>query len=418
MGPHHYPMTRFRSFTSKFFHSYVQLFRLPRVQWVLFWVTLVNRMGTMVLPFLTLYLTRARGPSPSYAGLILAMYGGVSILISPRAGKLGDRLGAGPVLLISLVGSAIFLLAMGLAQDLVWFCVFLFFWAVSSELFRPTAMAIVGQLTDDPIQKRYAFVLNRLAINLGMSIGPVVGGFLAERSFQTLFWVDSISTFLAAVVLFTLGRSYFFQKKLPLTVEEKAHAKSQKGPHALSFPAFFQISLAMLPIVIVFFQHESTLSLVMVKDLGYSESQFGMIFTINTLLIVLFEAPLIVNSEHIRHGALLAIGALCIALGFGSYMFVESLFAIGLTVACWTIGEMLLFPVAMAYVSDVTPKGREAEFMGHFSRVSGFAVVLGPILGMQTYEHLGSKTLWAACFVVGIFSAYLFFKLPDAKKRA
>ena len=73
MGPHHYPMTRFRSFTSKFFHSYVQLFRLPRVQWVLFWVTLVNRMGTMVLPFLTLYLTRARGLSPSYAGLILAI---------------------------------------------------------------------------------------------------------------------------------------------------------------------------------------------------------------------------------------------------------------------------------------------------------------------------------------------------------
>jgi predicted MFS family arabinose efflux permease len=145
--------------------------------------TLVNRAGTMVLPFLTLYLTVDRRLPAATAGLALSIYGTAAIVIAPLAGRLSDRLGGLRIIKLSLFLSALVLFIFPFAQSLTSILVMTAVWAIVNEAFRPPSMSIIGDLAG-PAQRKAAFALSRLAINLGMSIGPVIGGFLAMRSFK------------------------------------------------------------------------------------------------------------------------------------------------------------------------------------------------------------------------------------------
>ena len=157
----------------------------------------------MVLPFLTLYLTVDRRLPVSTAGLAITIYGISAIVIAPLSGRLSDRLGALRVMKTSLVLSGLVLLVFSLVDSLPGIFVVTAFWAIASEAFRPPSMAIIGELAG-PQQRKAAFALTRLAINLGMSIGPVVGGFLAMHSFKLLFYVDGATSLLAGVLIATL----------------------------------------------------------------------------------------------------------------------------------------------------------------------------------------------------------------------
>ena len=157
----------------------------------------------MVLPFLTLYLTVDRRLPVSTAGLAITIYGISAIVIAPLSGRLSDRLGGLRVMKTSLVLSGLVLLVFSLVDSLPGIFAVTAVWAIASEAFRPPSMAIIGELAG-PQQRKAAFALTRLAINLGMSIGPVVGGFLAMHSFKLLFYVDGATSLLAGVLIATL----------------------------------------------------------------------------------------------------------------------------------------------------------------------------------------------------------------------
>src|SRR5215203_4606144 len=176
---------------------------LRREIWFLCLAIFVNRAGTMVLPFLTLYLTVDRRLPVSTAGLAITIYGISAIVIAPLSGRLSDRLGGLRVMKTSLVLSGVVLLVFSLVDSLPGIFAVTAVWAIASEAFRPPSMAIIGELAG-PRQRKAAFALTRLAINLGMSIGPVVGGFLAMHSFKLLFYVDGATSLLAAVLVAVL----------------------------------------------------------------------------------------------------------------------------------------------------------------------------------------------------------------------
>src|SRR5258707_10143627 len=181
---------------------------LPREVWLLFATNLINRAGMMVLPFLVLYLTRELGFSLARAGTMLAVYGASAIVFGPIGGRLSDRIGALPVMRVSLLASGCVLLLFPLAKSFTAVAAMTVVWAGCSEMFRPASLAAITHVAA-PEQRRQAFALNRLAINLGMSIGPALGGFLATVSFRAMFSVDAATTLLAgAVLLLTPWRAF------------------------------------------------------------------------------------------------------------------------------------------------------------------------------------------------------------------
>lgn len=385
---------------------------LPREAWVLCVSTLVNRCGTMVLPFLVLYLTESRGLSPARASLVLSAYGIGGLFVGPLAGRVADRLGALRIMRWSLLLSGGLLLVFPALAS---------FWAILgltlvlaavTEAFRPANLSLLSQVVA-PEQRKAVFALNRLAINLGMSVGPAVGGLLAGVSFLLIFWVDGATSLLAALTLifgFSAGRQG------PAAPREREGGGAERA--AWRDPALWGFVAALLPVLLVFFQLNSTLPLFLVRELGQRASAFGFLLSINTLIIVLVEVPLNLAIAHWPHRRTMALGALLTGGGFGSYAFASGFWSAVPATVLWTFGEMLLFPGTAAYVADLSPDSRRGEYMGIYTMTFATAFTVGPFAGTLLYSSRGAPALWLVSASVALVSALLMARVKEPGRRS
>ena len=394
----------------------------------------------MVLPFLTLYLTVDRGFPAARAGLALTIYGSAAIVIAPLAGRLSDRLGGLRIIKLSLFLSGLILFVFPFANSLIGIFVMTGLWALVNEAFRPPSMSIIGDLAG-PAQRKAAFALSRLAINLGMSIGPVIGGFLAMRSFRLLFYADGTTALLAGLLLVLApwrrgpeaplqANHQTGESQLPgvdtSQIASTSNASATGVPYSSvsTTPArlprwgprfkdrrFLYFLAAMIPVEMVFFQSLAAMPLFLVRDLHLSEAGFGMVLAINTVLIILVEVPLNAAMADWPHRHTLALGALLVGLGFGGLVFRGGIFWVASTVVVWTFGEMILLPASAAYVSDIAPPARSGAYMGLYTMGFSVAFAIGPFLGVATMERFGSGSVWIGAFVCGCVTATMLWYL-------
>ena len=385
---------------------------LPRGIWIVFAATLINRAGTMALPFLVLYLTQSLGFAPTQAGLAMALYGGGSLVAGPLSGWLCDRVGPLWVIQSSLVMSGTFLAIFPLAQSYTIILAMTFLWAVVGEAYRPAGAAFLSDLVP-PRQRNAAYALYRLAVNLGMSIGPLVGGLLASRvSYPSLFWVDGATSILAGVV-FAVAHSRVVFPSVP--VEECAGEVSDLTAWTDLRLLYFMV--AIMPVAMVFFQFEGALPLFMVRNLGLSESVYGAIFLVNTVLIVLFEVPLNLATSGWPHRRLLALGALLTAVGVGGLVFTTGVLGIAATIVVWTFGEMILMPNSVAYVADISPQKRRGSYMGVYHVTFSLAFGIGPWIGTVLLDQFGATIVWTVAFCAGAISSALLCQISTMPHR-
>ena len=377
---------------------------LPQEVWVLAVATFINRAGTMALPFLALYLMKEMGLRATQAGQGFIVYGLGAMVAAPLGGWLADRFGPLKVMRTSLLLSGLLMLMLPFVKDSQSFFLLIGFWALVSEGFRPASMSILADLAPPELRKA-VFSLNRLAINLGMSVGPALGGFIATRSYHGLFWVDGATTLAAWIVLVLL-------------VRHRPH-KHETGTDpallsALRDPVLGYFLLAIIPVVIVFFQHEGPMPIYLVRDLKLPESFYGSLFTINTLLIVVLEVRLNLATAHWPHRWTLMLGSLLYALGFGAMAVAHTPAAIIATVVIWTFGEMILFPAMSDYVASIAPPARRGAYMGLFTFTFSVAFSFGPWIGTWMLDAWGSLILWPVMGVLGMASALALARINTA----
>ncbi|HEY4734927.1 MAG: MDR family MFS transporter [Gemmatimonadaceae bacterium] len=376
---------------------------LPREVWLLFATNLINRAGMMVLPFLVLYCTRELGFTAGHAGLALAIYGASAIIAGPISGRLSDRIGALPIMRASLLMSGTVLLFFPLARTRLAVYAMTIVWAACAELFRPASLAAITHVVPSA-QRRSAHALNRLAINLGMSIGPALGGFLATVSFRAMFVVDAATTIVAGLVLSattwraTTGRS-----------ADEADLRYERGEakSLLRDQRLLVFLTASILCGIVFYQHESALPLYLVQYLKQSPAFYGTLFTINTLLIVALEVPINRATSHWPNSWPLFIGCMLFAIGFGGLALVSSSTGVLATVVIWTFGEMMLFPAMAAHLGDIAPESKRGAYMGAYSMSLAVALTFGPWLGTQLLAAVGPTAVWSVMFGLGALAAGL-----------
>ncbi len=382
---------------------------LPREVWLLFATNLINRAGMMVLPFLVLYLTRELGFSLARAGSMLAVYGASAIVFGPIGGRLSDRIGALPVMRVSLISAGCVLLLFPLARSFAAVAAMTVLWAGCAEMFRPASLAAITHVVA-PGERRQAFALNRLAINLGMSIGPALGGFLATVSFRAMFAVDAVTTLIAGAVLALTPWRAFSGVNSEAANRDGEHV----GPATILHDTLFLVFLGGVFLVgIVFFQHESALPLYLVQYLHLSPAFYGMLFTINTLLIVALEVPIVTATAHWPNTRSLILGCMLFAIGFGSLGVIASPGGVIATVVVWTFGEMLLFPAMSAHMAEIAPENRRGAYMGAYSMSLSLALTVGPWMGTQLLAVLGPVKVWFVMFALGALAALLMvFSVP------
>ncbi len=387
---------------------------LHRDVWVLAGASLINRAGTMVLPFLVLYLTKERGFSAPQGGLALAVYGAGSIIAAPISGRLCDRIGPLPVMRVSLALTGLLVLLYPLAASYASVLALTLAWAIATELFRPANLVMIADIVPQNKLKP-AYALSRLAINVGMSVGPATAGFLAVHSFNWIFIVDGITALIAAAVL----AAFRFSADHRHAAAEGSHSSSPLVELAVLRDRRMLLFLGGLFLTgIVFFQLEGPLPLYLVNDLHFSPAFYGGLFTLNTVMIVFMEVPLNAATAHWPHRRALTLGALLFAIGSGALAFSSHAPGILVAMAIWTFGEMLLFPQASAFVAEVAPVGRRGEYMGAYSLAFSGAFAIAPALGTSGYATFGARTLWLAVFGVGLVSAVMMAGVKSAAEAS
>jgi len=381
--------------------SYADAFSgLPGEVWILAFATLVNRAGTMVLPFLTLYLTGHFGWSPAAAGRMLALYGAGAIGGAFLGGWAADRWSPVAVQQFSLLGTGVGFLALTRISSERGFGIAMVAISLVAESYRPALLAAAGKGVPAAVRGRSMGLL-RLAVNAGMTVGPALGGLLATVDYDLLFLADAGTCWAAAAVLFLARRRARRREHKGAAERDPAgHLEPAVGSPWRDGPFVVFLVLAML-LAIVFFQINGTFPLYLHDIYGLSEAGIGGLLGLNALVIVACEMLILRRIERLAPLAVVGPGAFLLCLGFALLPLGRGVLYAGATIFVWTIGEMLALPMTNIFVAARAGTARAGRYLGAYTMAFAAAFLIAPVLGLTVYERLGAQVLWGSAGVVG-----------------
>lgn len=366
---------------------------LTRDMWLLASVTFVNRAGTMVIPFMTVYLTQELHFSLQQAGLVMGCFGVGSILGTVIGGKLADKYGYYEVMFWTLFLSGFMFLVLMKMHSFPAICITVFFLSIVAEAFRPANTASVASYSVPETRTR-SISLMRLAVNLGFSIGPAIGGLLAHTlGYNWLFMADGL-TCIAAAIFFRI-----VLKPKPLEVKEGLEVVQQppmKAPSPYRDGAYLFFSLMTMFWAIAFMQVFSVVPVFFKEQIHLNEGQIGALLALNGLIIALFEMPFVYSIEgRFRQFRLIQWGVVAVALSYLIFLLPGAGTAIAVvSIIIITLGEMLAMPFSSTYAMNRSTAQNRGQYMAVYSLSYSVAHVLAPITGMQVAALFGYNTLW------------------------
>ncbi|GLV60776.1 MFS transporter [Dictyobacter sp. S3.2.2.5] len=372
-------------------------FKFPRSLWVVFVGTFINRFGGFASEFLVFYML-ARGYTAVQVGIAASAYGIGSIGAAALGGYLADRLGRRNTIMLSMFSSAATMLLLSQVTTMPLIVALVALAGLTTELYRPASSALIAELVETQ-QRVNAFAAYRLAINLGVTVGAAVAGFIASRSFLWLFVGDaSTSIIFGLLALFAL----------PAHVSRhtaRQHKDVIRSGSMWSDYGFLIFLLASTAIAVVYMQQLSTLAL-QVKAFGFSSAVYGLLISLNGLTVVFLELPISMITQRFSKQLMIALGFLLIALGFGLTGFAPTVPLLAFTVILWTLGEMVQGPIAAAYVADLSPAHIQGRYQGAAGMSWSIGLVLAPLLGTIIYSW-NATLFWPLCGLLAMLAALL-----------
>ncbi|MEZ4935499.1 MAG: MFS transporter [Saprospiraceae bacterium] len=380
--------------------------------WLLSLVTFINRSGTMVIPFLSVYMTIELGFSIVEAGWVLLCFGLGSLAGSYLGGYLTDKIGYYWVMFWSLFGGGLMFIMLGFVDTIVLMGLIVFLTSTIADALRPAVMTAIA-VYSKPENRTRAFSLIRMAINFGWAMGPAIGGWLVSyKGYWTLFWADGL-TCMAAALLFV-----FFMKAKK--VEKEQEVSISTGPSQSPYRDKEYLFFLFLTLIgaIVFMQFLYTLPVFYKEKLEFSEMTIGNILALNGLLIAFTEMPLVYTLErkikaidNIWIGvSMYGVAYIMLNLTVGSSFFIAITSMIILS-----IGEMFNMPFTNTFAISRASEENRGAYMGLFTMTYSLAHVIGPPLGTQTVHHFGFEALWNLMGAMSLVATIGFLYL---KKRA
>lgn len=404
-------MKVFNSFNSTLGQTYLNTFKgLSKEVWWLSLITLINRAGTMVIPFLSLYLTTDLNFSLDDVAWIMSAFGFGSLVGSWFGGKLTDKIGYYKVMYVSLILSGLLFIGMQYLETFALISIGIFVLMAVADMFRP-AMFVALNAYSKPENKTRSITLIRLAINLGFSAGPAIGGLIiTTMDYNGLFWIDGISCMIAGVVLLNVLHP---KKSKTLDNEISLNPKS-----AYTDKFFIIFLLTMVIFGIVFLQLISTIPYFYKEGVGLSEFEIGLLMALNGILIFTFEMPLIYwleNKTHTKIG-LLAFGLGLTCLSFLFLILDPWLGFVVIGMVLLTFGEMIVFPFSNSFALVRAKRGLKGEYMALYSIAFSISHIFAHNLGFHLIDAYGFLKTWSFMIILGLFGLGLLIYLKSQMK--
>ena len=389
---------------------------LPTSIYILFISRIINRLGDFVKIFLTLYLTRYLDMDEKQTGLIITLIGLFSVAGTIIGGKITDHASRKKILLFSQTLSALTVGYCGFIPDslmLPWILIIFNFFNGAA---RPVSSAMMTDLTT-PENRAQAFSLLYLGINIGVSVGPLLAGFLFNNYRQWIFWGDSITTLLSVVLVL------FFVPDLHRS-DVKAHAPGEEHEKAPLVIALYKRPVLLIYAVLalissfVYSQHSFSLPLIfnhVLKEQG--ATFFGVIMSVNAVSVLILT-PMLTTFLHKRKPLVnMAAGQICYAIGFGMLFFIfKSPLLFFLSTIIWTLGEILNAINSGVFVANHTPINYRGRFGAFFGTAKAIGHNLAPLISGLIISGTGLRFIWLVTFVMGGILFVLFRGLENFDK--
>ncbi|MBK8082198.1 MAG: MFS transporter [Saprospiraceae bacterium] len=370
---------------------------------------LVNRMGAMVLPFMTLYLTTSLNFSYSQAGLIMSAYGAGSILGAYTGGFLSDRYNYYTVQLWSLIGGSALLFLIPVLHNfyLIAACIFMF--SLISDMLRPANSVAIAAYSKPDTRVR-SFSLMRLSINLGFAIGPALGGLIATTAgYPWIFVFDGVTCLLAALlIVFYLN----YKPSSSPTVDDENNFTTP-NISAYKDKRYLLFIMVVMLYAILFFQLFTTVPVFLKKEVGYDDAVIGLFMALNGLLIVIIEMPLIQNlNKNPKSFSYIGYGFLLLSVSF-TFLILQpqTVLFILLYVLFITFSEMLAMPFMTNYAISRPTVSRQGQYMALYAMAYGMAHIIAPTASFFIAEKFDYFVLYYIVIVLSIVGGILFSDL-------
>ena len=394
----------------KLFNSYINTFKgLSREAWMLSIVMLINRSGSMVLPFLGVYMTDHLKFSLENTGIVLSFYGIGSVLGSWLGGFLTDKFGEYYIQSWSLFLSAPIFIIMPFFSSVDMMALLIFLQSAISDTFRPAnSVAITKYARPENLTK--AFSLNRMAVNLGFSIGPALGGILSGISYNFLFIVNGIGAVTAGIiyVIFFRRRNKIFREKKKLEPTKTIEKTVAKSPYK-DYP-FLLYSFLCAVFAICFFQFFNTIPLFYKDVAKLDQSTIGFILGYSGFIIVLLEMPLVSLAERVlKIPQILSIGIIMSGVSYLLLLFGSNIPLLLLSMSILSIAEIWVLPFMSTVTALRAERGNKGAYMGLNGIAFSFSFIFTPFLGTYVVSHFGFDSLWIGSFAILLVTAFLIF---------
>jgi len=401
----------------------------PRQYWLMMAGQLLNTIGMgFVWPFLNIYLKEQLGISLSVATLLPMVEQGVSLFTTLGAGSGADRFGRKILMVMSLACTAVIYALMGFAMQWWMFAVLMALRGFFLPLYRVAGDAMVADLITDEDQRLPAYSLLRTVNNIGVAVGPVLGGIVAAYSYRASFLTAAFAMMSFAMIVLTWMRETLIRPAgLPGSAGPRAEkplaAAPTKASAGIGYGQIFRDTLFVVAVLAFSCNGMGAglpfqlLGVYGKENFGVTEEQTGLIMMVNAMMVVSFQVLVANYTRRLNRVKVLSTGALFYAAGIGSIALGRQAGHFALSMAVLTIGELLIAPTFTSFAVNLAPSEMRGRYMSLYwigwSASRGF----GPALAGRIYDAYSPALIWAVGGIWNLLAAIIFISLLPALRR-
>jgi MFS family permease len=386
----------------------------PSQFWLLFWGLLISTTGaSMIWPFLMIYVSERLDLPLGTIAILMTINSGAGLIFSFIAGPLADRVGRKWVMVISLLVNGVVYVLLSRADSLLSFAVLMALSGAFNPLYRVGADAMMADLV--PPEKRLeAYSLMRMSSNVGVALGPAMGGIIASISYTVAFFFAA-----GGLVSYSLLVGYLAKETLPqseISTKKPAerfggYGRILRDRYYMSFLGVFTLTQMCAAIMWIL------LSVYAKQNYGVPESQYGFIPTTNAIMVVSLQLTITRLVRNWPVMLALSSGTLLYAVGVGGVSLATGFWGFLLCMVIFTVGELILTPTATTLAANLAPPDMRGRYMSLYGLTWGVAAGIGPIFGGFMNDNISPQSIWHGGMVIGLATAFLYLVMARRLRK-
>ncbi|EPD50932.1 MFS transporter [Paenisporosarcina sp. FSL H8-0542] len=379
-------------------------FAFHPVVWTLLIGTVFARGASfMALPFLALYLSNTHGIHPVWIGLTI----GLSPLTGTIGGFIGgyfsDRYGRKKVMLWTILVWGLVYFGFSQASHIGVFMALNALNGLCRSFFEPSSQAMMADLTS-PQQRKRVFSLRYTAINIGASLGPLLGVYVAQFSSSLPFLLTGLMYLLYGGTLFIMLNRHSITHVTPV------HQLPLMDTLMVTWKdkTLLVFIIGGILINVGYSQIDSNLPQYIQQSFSDGVALFAKLIALNAILVIILQVPLSLITEKWPVLRVMILGSLFFAIGFASFGFATTAIGMMIAMAIVTIGEIFIFPSTSVFIDQIAPENRKGTYFGagQFRSIGNFT---GPVLGGWLLQDFGGDFLFSVIAVIILCSIFFYY---------